>query len=106
MIHELVINGAPTGKRRDFDAPPEDFSSHPTKSGWGWLPVIVEDDPVGPNEILMPPQKVVEAGQVVDRRAARPKTAEELAAEARAKRDIYVELDALKDRVANLERGR
>jgi len=102
MIHELVIDGTPTGKRGDFATPP-DFSGHPTKSGWVWLPVIADNAMPKANEVLGPATKVVEAGKVVDRRAARAKTATELADEARAMRNPLDELDALKARVASLE---
>lgn len=104
MIHELVIDGAPTGKQHDFaGTEPPDFSEHPTKSAWVWLPVARDDDALGPGQIHNGERKAIEAGEVVYRRNARDKTAAELDAEARARRDPLDEIDALEARVAALE---
>ena len=80
MVMELVIDGTPTGRRGDFITQP-DFTGHPTKSTWVWLPVVFVTATPGANQALADPVVTVENGNVVVTRSARAKTSDEVTAE-------------------------
>lgn len=67
-IHELVIDGTPSGERKDLDPSDlPDFIGHPSKSGWQWLPVETEaPEVVATYQELQFSAKSVEADRVVD----------------------------------------
>ena len=80
-MHELVIDGTPSGQRRDFGADtPPDFTGHPAKGGWTWLPFQRIEATLGADEVTDGVTKAIESGVVVERVTKRAMTAAELTA--------------------------
>ena len=80
-MHELVIDGTPSGQRRDFGADtPPDFTGHPAKGGWAWLPFQRIEATLGADEVTDGVTKAIEAGGVVERVTKRAMTNAELTA--------------------------
>ena len=74
-MHELVIDGTPSGQRRDFGADtPPDFTGHPAKGGWTWLPFQRIEATLGADEVTDGVTKAIESGVVVERVTKRAMT--------------------------------
>lgn len=87
MRYALVVAGIPTGRVDDFGAePPPDFTGHPTKSAWTWLPLAELSDPAfdPATQTLTDPVMTVSSGMVTRGRTVRALTPAELVASAKS----------------------
>lgn len=103
MLYHLVIDGTPIGKERMLETPP-DFTGHPTKAGWKWIPVSVRKAaPDLKTEVPTGFNASVIDGQLVKVERKRAKTEKDRVLERRAARDPLAEIEALETRVTLLE---